>query len=109
MEVAPLESSRTDETRSTRKQRAIMDAARTLFLEQGYAGTSMDEVAGLAGVSKQTVYKHFTDKESLFRAIVLGVTGTADAFMEDVTSTLSETQNLEQDLGELARRYIRAA
>ena len=59
-------------TRSARKRSAILDAATTLFLRNGYRGTSMDEIAALAGVSKQTVYKHFADKESLFSEIVTG-------------------------------------
>ena len=48
------------------KRQAILDAAKTLFLTKGYASTSMDAVASLAGVSKLTVYSHFTDKETLF-------------------------------------------
>ncbi|MFT4248454.1 MAG: TetR/AcrR family transcriptional regulator [Pseudomonas sp.] len=48
------------------KRAAILNAARTLFFEQGYAGVSMDGIAGLAGVSKLTVYSHFGDKEALF-------------------------------------------
>src|SRR5579859_3742836 len=59
-----------DERRSTRKRRAILDAATTVFLSNGYLGTSMDEIAALARVSKQTVYKHFADKERLFSEIV---------------------------------------
>ena len=37
-----------------------------LFLEKGFDGTSMDEIAERAGVSKQTVYSHFRSKEDLF-------------------------------------------
>lgn len=48
------------------KRAAILNAARTLFFEQGYAGVSMDDIAALAGVSKLTVYSHFGDKETLF-------------------------------------------
>src|SRR5262249_49212382 len=59
--------------RSGRKRRAIMDAATTLFLRQGYPGTSMDQIAARAGVSKQTVYKHFADKERLFVEIVVAI------------------------------------
>ncbi|WP_083887181.1 TetR/AcrR family transcriptional regulator [Nodosilinea nodulosa] len=40
------------------------------FLQNGYAGTSMDKVAATAGVSKPTVYNYFKDKEGLFRALV---------------------------------------
>ncbi|MEE7560096.1 TetR/AcrR family transcriptional regulator [Xanthomonas sp. Kuri4-2] len=48
------------------KRASILNAARTLFTEQGYAGVSMDGIAALAGVSKLTVYSHFGDKETLF-------------------------------------------
>ncbi|GHH60745.1 MULTISPECIES: TetR/AcrR family transcriptional regulator [Gammaproteobacteria] len=48
------------------KRAAILNAARTLFFEQGYAGVSMDGIAALAGVSKLTVYSHFGDKDTLF-------------------------------------------
>ncbi|HEY6478067.1 MAG TPA: helix-turn-helix domain-containing protein, partial [Polyangia bacterium] len=54
--------------RSARKRQAIMEAATTLFLRDGYRNTSMDQVAADAAVSKQTVYKQFADKEQLFRA-----------------------------------------
>ena len=53
------------------KRQAILDAAKRLFLSLGYASTSMDAVATEAGVSKLTVYSHFTDKETLFSAAVI--------------------------------------
>ena len=56
-----------DEGRSARKRRAILEAATTRFLRNGYRGTSMDEIAARAAVSKQTVYKHFADKETPLR------------------------------------------
>ena len=49
---------------------SILDAATSAFLRAGYLGTSMDQIATQAGASKQTVYKQFSDKESLFREIV---------------------------------------
>ncbi|KJH76154.1 MULTISPECIES: TetR/AcrR family transcriptional regulator [unclassified Pseudomonas] len=53
------------------KRQAILDAAKSLFLSNGYANTSMDAVATEAGVSKLTVYSHFNDKETLFSAAVV--------------------------------------
>ncbi|WP_338479882.1 TetR/AcrR family transcriptional regulator [Pseudomonas trivialis] len=53
------------------KRQAILEAAKVLFLSNGYASTSMDAVALEAGVSKLTVYSHFTDKETLFTAAVV--------------------------------------
>jgi len=87
------------------KRRAIMHAATELFLRQGYDGTSMDQVAALAAVSKQTVYKHFADKYQLFREIVLDVAGTVDSFVAAL-ALLQHTDALERTLRGLARDYI---
>ena len=95
-----------DPGRSARKRRAIMVAATALFLRNGYQGTSMDDIAAAAAVSKQTVYKNFADKERLFGEIVLGITGTAELFVDVVAETLRETEDLEKDLRDLARRYL---
>ncbi|MCF7202088.1 TetR/AcrR family transcriptional regulator [Pseudomonas sp. JM10B5a] len=52
------------------KREAILNAARLLFLGNGYEGSSMDAIAAEAGVSKLTLYSHFKDKEALFCAAV---------------------------------------
>ena len=52
------------------KRAAILDAAKRLFPLSGFEGTSMDAIAAEAGVSKLTVYSHFTDKETLFFAAI---------------------------------------
>lgn len=48
------------------KRAAILDAAKEMFIEQGFNGVSMDSIAARAGVSKLTVYSHFGDKDTLF-------------------------------------------
>lgn len=96
------------ERRSPRKRRAILGAATTVFLSNGYLGTSMDEIAALARVSKQTVYKHFADKERLFSEIV---TATVDEIADpntDEVLKLKDTGDLERDLRDFARRQLRA-
>lgn len=52
------------------KAMQVVEAARSLFTEHGFAAVSMDQVAKSAGVSKATVYAHFQSKEQLFVAIV---------------------------------------
>jgi TetR/AcrR family transcriptional repressor of mexJK operon len=52
------------------KRAAILDAAKQLFVKQGFEGTSMDAIANKAGVSKLTVYSHYRDKETLFAEAV---------------------------------------
>jgi TetR/AcrR family transcriptional regulator, mexJK operon transcriptional repressor len=83
-----------------------MDAATRLFLRNGYVGTSIDDIAALAHVSKQTVYTHFADKEQLFTELVRGNSGRVDDFVQALAATLQDTQDLEADLRALARRYV---
>jgi TetR/AcrR family transcriptional repressor of mexJK operon len=92
--------------RSARKRQAIVEAATALFLEHGYQGTSMDDIAALAAVSKQTVYKNFADKQQLFSDIVLGAAARADAFIATLPRVLADTDDLEAGLRALARQYL---
>ncbi len=49
---------------------ASVQAAEAIFLAQGYAGTSMDDIAQAVGVSKKTLHQLFASKEALFDAVV---------------------------------------
>jgi TetR/AcrR family transcriptional repressor of mexJK operon len=95
-----------DERRSARKRRAILDAAATAFLRQGYLGTSMDEIAAIAGVSKQTVYKHFTDKRKLFAEIVTSTVEDAGDRVHSAVVEVADSGDIESDLRKLARRQV---
>ena len=57
------------------KSQLIICAAREAFLEKGYDGVSMDEVANRAGVAKQTVYARYASKDALFLAVVESLQG----------------------------------
>jgi TetR/AcrR family transcriptional regulator, mexJK operon transcriptional repressor len=94
-----------EEGRSARKRRAILAAANEVFLSNGYLGTSMDEIAARAAVSKQTVYKHFADKEQLFTSIILG---SIDQAQERFSAmTIDEDKDLADGLRDLARRLAK--
>src|SRR5262245_8673853 len=93
-------------TQSARKHKAILEAATTLFLSKGYQGTSVDEIAALAAVGKQTVYKHFADKQRLFSEIILSNITTAEGFTSAAAEILRDTSDLGRDLREVARRYL---
>jgi TetR/AcrR family transcriptional repressor of mexJK operon len=93
-------------SRSARKRQAILSAAETLFLEHGYLGTTMDQIAALAVVSKQTVYKHFADKERLFIEIVTTtVTEISDPVADEVLA-LQQSESVEEDLRRLASTLL---
>jgi AcrR family transcriptional regulator len=56
------------------KREQILQGAMKVFLQHGYARTSMDRVAEVAKVSKNTIYNHFRDKEGLFTALIEQIT-----------------------------------
>ncbi len=95
-----------DEPRSSRKRRAIMQAAAAAFLRNGYVGTSMDEIAASAAVSKQTVYKHFADKERLFSEFVTMTVMEASNSVSDEVLNLEHSTDIEADLRGWARRTL---
>ncbi|MHC0065111.1 TetR/AcrR family transcriptional regulator [Nostoc sp. UIC 10890] len=65
-----IKSDEVDRDNSVDKVEQILQGAMQEFLQNGYAGTSMDRVAVAAGVSKATVYSHFQDKEGLFKVLL---------------------------------------
>jgi len=94
------------EGRSARKNRAIVQAAAEHFLRAGYQGTSMDEIAASAQVSKQTVYKHFSDKEKLFEAIVLATLDRAGEPLRSEVAAVREAADVAAALRHLADSYL---
>ncbi|WP_031079633.1 TetR/AcrR family transcriptional regulator [Streptomyces sp. NRRL S-118] len=97
-----------EQGRSAHKHQAIIDAATKVFLDKGYSGTSMDDIAKRAAVSKQTVYKHFADKERLFADIVLATTDRIDAMVDLVADVPADAAALEDNLARLARQFLTA-
>ena len=56
------------------RRRSVLDAARRLFVTQGYAETTVDAIAEAAGVGKGTVYLHFATKDDLLVELITGAT-----------------------------------
>src|SRR3954453_12113204 len=84
--------------RSAKKRRAILDAATEVVLQKGYLATNMDEIAALAAVSKQTVYKNFPGKETLFVEIVSNVTNRASDRVHGEMPDLAEGEDVAEYL-----------
>jgi len=105
--TAQFSGPREDDPRVVRTRAAVVDAARTLFLRQGYAGTTMEEIAALAGLSKRTVYNNYADKRALFTQIVTDVIAFAEAFAralhEEFTVGVTAA-NIRPTLDDLGRR-----
>lgn len=107
-EAKPGEASAKDEEqgRAARRRRAILDAATELFLQNGYLGTSMDDVAARAAASKQTLYKYFASKEALFLAIVSTMTGDAGDRVQREVADPSDAGQVADLLLAYAKRQL---
>jgi len=90
--------------RDASKNTAIVNAASRLFLEKGFDGASMDEVARRAGVSKQTVYSHFSSKESLFSE---SIHAAIAKYYPSLAIEKIEEHSLEADLRAVCENYAR--
>lgn len=97
------DSPRAGRPKSEEKRAAILRAATELFLARGLQNTSMDAVAASAGVSKQTVYSHFTNKDELYRAVIVHKVESYGFG----AAALPENGDLEEGLLLLGRRFIR--
>lgn len=75
-------SPRADDPRVVRTRAAVLAAARTLFLDHGYDGTTMEDVAAKSGLTKRTLYNNYGDKESLFRQVVDDTVSYAESFAD---------------------------
>lgn len=89
----------------------MVEAASTLFLGKGYAGTTIEDIAALAGITKRTVYNNYIDKEALFRMILTDVFAYAGEFARglraEFTSGITAVK-LPEALHDLGRRLALA-
>lgn len=102
---------RADDPRVVRTRAAVVDAARTLFLRRGYAGTTMEEIAAQAGLTKRTVYNNYADKSALFTRIAADAIAYAEAFARGLRQELAAgiaAADLREALDSLGRRLALA-
>lgn len=81
------------------KRMSILEAAADVFCREGFAGASIDEIAAEACVSRQTIYNHYREKETLFMAVVEDVMTRANGMLFSILSTFPDkADNIEEDL-----------
>jgi AcrR family transcriptional regulator len=86
--------------KSERRRQAILDVARELFQVQGYAATSMSEIAARLGGSKGTLYNYFRSKEELFAAFMIDTCQIgSNAVFEPLEPAGSDLRGALIDLG----------
>jgi AcrR family transcriptional regulator len=79
-------------------QARILRAATELFLSQGFEGTAVSEVAGRAGVSRATVFWHFSSKNGLFREAFSELVAPFRASLERDFSEVDPRKRLREQL-----------
>ncbi|MBV9509846.1 MAG: TetR/AcrR family transcriptional regulator [Caulobacteraceae bacterium] len=86
--------------KSELRRRAILDVAREAFMAQGFAATSMSEIAARLGGSKGTLYNYFRSKEELFAAIMIDTCeGPANAVFDHMPATDGDLRSALIELG----------
>lgn len=68
------------------KKDEILEKALELFANQGYFGTSMDDIAKAVGIKKASLYSHFPGKESIFSAIFNNILEDYEKFIDDLVN-----------------------
>lgn len=87
---------------------AILDAAKRLFMQDGYRGISMRQIAEEVGVTKAALYYHFQDKEGLFIAIVEQYLLQMSALIDQVAASGAGAAEAgaRAQISELVRRIL---
>lgn len=96
---------RTNRERSEATRAALLGAARTLFIEKGYGGTSTPEVVAQAKVTRGALYHHFADKTALFRAVI---EAEAQAVAAEIDGTTEDSTSPAEALTLGTKAYFRA-
>jgi len=89
------------ELRKSEKKAAIEKASKKIFLEKGYAATSMDEIAAQASVTKRTLYSYYPSKLALFIHLM-------DEYLQRLTKQLTKAAANEGTMQERLAALLRA-
>jgi AcrR family transcriptional regulator len=82
----------------TEKQEKILSTALKLFAEEGFAATSTNKVAKMAGVSEGLIFRHFKNKDGLLQAILMQAEESAKILMSDIILTAEPKELIRKAL-----------
>lgn len=97
-----------EDPRVTRSRALILDAAAAVFLDRGYQGATIDQMAEAAGVAKRTIYNVYGEKDALFRATILRSIDVADRFSASLAAEVREITDPATELPAIGARLAEA-
>ncbi|MBZ0216880.1 MAG: TetR/AcrR family transcriptional regulator [Fimbriimonadaceae bacterium] len=100
-----MQERRSNSNRSQETRSALIDAARTIFIEKGYTATGTPEVVERAGVTRGALYHHFDDKRALFQAVV---EAEASQIAKEIEANSSHATTAVEALAHGAKAYFQA-
>ena len=90
----------------SKSQQQILDAVKAIYIEKGYAGTSMNAIAEKVGIRKASLYAHFKSKEALFRVLFSTIMQNHKCVLDGIFRSL-EGDSAQRDLYHLMSRYVK--
>lgn len=85
------------------KKEKILKAAREVFVEKGYDGARMQEIANRARVNKALLHYYFTSKDNLYHEII---TSTFSTLLSDLSMLFEKDLPLEQQIQQFVERHV---
>jgi AcrR family transcriptional regulator len=93
--------------RQARREETILEAAHTLMLEKGYAAMTMDDLAARAGLTKPTLYRYFSSKETIAVQALVRLIRRGREYLAQIDPHLPAIERIEQTIRwVLHARYI---
>jgi AcrR family transcriptional regulator len=92
--------------RGTERREQLIEVARRLFAEKGFEGTSVEEIAARAEVSKPVVYEHFGGKEGLYEVVVDREVGYLLAAIESALADAVRSRELVEQAALAMLDYV---
>lgn len=86
----------------------IVDAATNLFAAQGYAATSVEQVAAVCGAGKDTIYRRFPSKLALFGAVLSSAREKRITQLQDIADRQPKDGHILERLRKIARWFLDA-
>ncbi|WP_103027433.1 TetR/AcrR family transcriptional regulator [Salinibacter altiplanensis] len=107
MSDAPSSSLSRREREQKRRRQAMLDAARAVFADKGYADATLNEIAGRAEFGKGTLYNYFEGgKEELFLAVFDEATRELEALIQTVFHASADDRPLRSTVHEFVEHYF---